>query len=268
MKFLGIVGAIVGTIMGGGFLGAIAGYVFGAAIQTAFSDESDSSNQSYTGYDQQDSSYTSSTNYAQQNRARFIFSIMVLSSHIIKADGKIMHSEMEYVRRFLENNFSTMEKDEGEAILLRLFEYRKQQGEHEWCRQLEGVCSEINSMFNADIRSQLMAYLCDIIKADGKIDRTEVVAAKDIAHLLLLDSSIVDSLLSLGGTEVDEAYKVLGVSPDCSDEELRKAYRNLVKKYHPDRVESMGNDVKETAKRRLQEINNAKEIIDRARTTR
>ena len=268
MKFLGLVGAVIGTLLGGGFLGAIAGYVFGSALQNAFTGEDESSGQPNTDYGYQGDTYSSSVNHQQQVRARFIFSIMVLSSHIIKADGKIMHSEMEHVRRFLENNFAAMEKNEGEAILLRLFDYRKQQGEYEWRRQLEGVCSELNSMFSTEVRSQLMAYLCDIIKADGKIDRTEVDAAKDIARLLLLNSSIVDSLLSLGGTELDDAYRVLGVSADCSDAELRRAYRALVKKYHPDLVEGMGNDVKETAKRGLQEINNAKEIIDRARAVK
>ena len=101
MKFLGLVGAVIGTLLGGGFLGAIAGYVFGSALQNAFTGEDESSGQPNTDYGYQGDTYSSSVNHQQQVRARFIFSIMVLSSHIIKADGKIMHSEMEHVRRFL-----------------------------------------------------------------------------------------------------------------------------------------------------------------------
>ena len=69
--------------------------------------------------------------YSQDNvymgqRNSFLFSMLVMSSYIIRADGRIMHSEMEYVRQFLRMNFGEAAVDEGERILLNLFEQRKQ----------------------------------------------------------------------------------------------------------------------------------------------
>lgn len=62
---------------------------------------------------------------------------------------------------------------------------------------------------------------------------------------------------------IDDPYKVLGVSPDASDEEIKTAYRRLAKQYHPDR-----NPGDETAAKKMQEINDAYDQIknpDKAR---
>ena len=56
----------------------------------------------------------------------FLFSMLVMASYIIRADGRIMHSEMEYVRQFLRMNFGEEAVIQGEQILLNLFEQRKQ----------------------------------------------------------------------------------------------------------------------------------------------
>lgn len=55
---------------------------------------------------------------------------------------------------------------------------------------------------------------------------------------------------------IDDPYKVLGVSPDASDEEIKRAYRNLAKKYHPDL-----NPGDQEAARKMQEVNAAYEQI-------
>ena len=59
-------------------------------------------------------------------RNSFLFSMLVMASYIIRADGRIMHSEMEFVRRFLRSTFGEAAVGEGERILLNLFEQRKQ----------------------------------------------------------------------------------------------------------------------------------------------
>ena len=76
---------------------------------------------------------------------------------------------------------------------------------------------------------------------------------------------MVNQMLSLGGDSLDDAYRVLGISPSATNEEVRAAYRNMVKLNHPDRVATLGDDVKAAATRKLQEINRAKETIYRQR---
>ena len=72
-------------------------------------------------------------------------------------------------------------------------------------------------------------------------------------------------MLHLEGDSLEDAYKVLGVSPDASDDELRKAYRRLALDHHPDRVAKLGDDVRRAAEKKFQEINAAKDRIWKAR---
>jgi DnaJ like chaperone protein len=92
-----------------------------------------------------------------------------------------------------------------------------------------------------------------------------VDALKEIARYMQMSDAEVDSLLNLGGDSLDEAYKVLEVSPDATDQEVRAAYRKLALKHHPDRVATLGEDVRKAAEEKFQQINNAKEKVYKAR---
>ena len=60
-----------------------------------------------------------------------------------------------------------------------------------------------------------------------------------------------------------DPYSVLGVSPSATDAEIKTAYRQLVKKYHPDRYS--GHDLEDLAGERLKQINEAYDIIQKSR---
>ena len=125
-------------------------------------------------------------------------------------------------------------------------------------------CIFLSSVSKVGIGESLR-FLAEIAKGDGSVHALELKALKEIALNLGLAESVVDQMFALGGQSLDDAYKVLGVTEDSTDEEVRKAYRQMVIKHHPDRVANFGDDIKETATRKLQEINNAKEIIFSAR---
>lgn len=72
-------------------------------------------------------------------------------------------------------------------------------------------------------------------------------------------------MLHLGGESLSDAYAVLGITEDATDDEVRKAYRQMAIKHHPDRVATLGDDVKAAATKKFQDINNAKELIYKAR---
>ena len=108
------IGGIVG-FMAKGPLGALAGYAIGSLIDSAMqSDEKET---------RVEESYDTGGAYGQRNS--FLFSMLVMASYVIKADGRVMHSEMEFVRRFLRRNFGDAAVGEGEQILLNLFEQPK-----------------------------------------------------------------------------------------------------------------------------------------------
>lgn len=280
------IGGFLGAL-NGGIIGAIAGYAIGSFVDSLVSPEENGSggfdghvfgnqnndsyssgNYSHDTYDAYDNNgYGTYDDGRQQEGERngFLFSLMVLASHIIQADGKIMHSEMEHVRRFLRMNFGNTQAEEGNEILLRLFDYRKIQGETAWQQQMVEVCQQLRTHMPEEYLLQLLSFLADITKADGRIDALEVEALKQIARLVGLGEAVVTQMLYTGGTSLEDAYKVLGITPDATDDEVRKAYKTLALKYHPDRVATLGEDVKQAAQRKFQEINAAKEQVFKSR---
>lgn len=252
------IGAFLGA-MANDFLGALAGFIIGAIF-----DKMDTSNKAqHTPYDD----FKPQPDPAMENADRngFLFTLMVLTAHIIQADGKIMHSEMELARQFLRNNFGEASVQQGNDILLRLFEYRKQKGEQYWQEQIERACIDISNRMPEEYRLQLIAFLADVAKADGSVPQSELDTLYSIAAHMGISSHVVDQMFSLGRDTLEDAYKALGITPDATDDEVRRAYKKMALKYHPDRVATLGNDVKEASQKKFQEINNAKERIFKAR---
>lgn len=257
------IGGFLGFITTGSVLGAIAGYALGSLF-----DKSDESPNTHEHFDYAgDTRYTSTKRTSPNSRVTegqqnsFRFCLMVMAAHVIQADGKIMHSEMEMVRKFLRKSFGEDAVQQGNEILLSLFEFRKQEGEAYWNEQIREACREINHSMPEAHRLQLVAFLAEIIKADGIVTESEIEALRLIASLLSLYGDVVSQLLSLGGNTLEDAYRVLGIKPEATDDEVRRAYKRMVVENHPDRVAALGEDVRKAATEKLQEINNAKEII-------
>ena len=95
--------------------------------------------------------------------------------------------------------------------------------------------------------------------------KEEIEALKEVASAMGMSAQEVESMLNLGGKTLEEAYKVLEIEPTATDEEVKKAYRKMALKHHPDRVATLGEDVKKAAEEKFQQINNAKEMIFKAR---
>jgi DnaJ like chaperone protein len=257
------IGGIIG-FMSGGPLGAFAGYALGALFDNVVRSKSE--------YPQGDSQYGYSQrqNYdpAEGNRTSFRFALLVMASYIIRADGRIMHSEMEYVRAFLRMNFGEEAAQEGNTILLRIFEQSKEMERNNpnaYINTIRQSATQLAYALPYEQRLQLLAFLCGIAKADGHVSPEEIDALKEVAHYMQMQDSEVDSLLNLGGNSLEEAYKVLGISPEATDQEVRSAYRQLALKHHPDRVATLGEDVKKAAEEKFRQINDAKKIIYDAR---
>jgi DnaJ like chaperone protein len=116
-----------------------------------------------------------------------------------------------------------------------------------------------------DQRLQLLSFLAKIAQSDGNVCKEEIEALKEVALAMGMSAQEVDSMLNLGGKTLEEAYKVLEIEPNATDDEVKKAYRKMALKHHPDRVATLGEDVKKAAEEKFQQINNAKDMIFKAR---
>jgi len=249
------IGGFLG-LLSGGPLGMLAGIVLGAVADSVFDTDN------YFTPEEMNGAYS---RQQQGERNGFLFSLMVLAAHIIHADRRVMHSEMEYVRQFLRMNFSTDAEREGEEILLRLFDEKKRMGDDAWLREIMGICQQLAFAMPVEQRLQLVAMLCEIAKSDGTIQPEEREALQQVCINMGLDGGTAEQMLGLGGASLDDAYRVLGLTPDCTDDEVRQAYKRMARENHPDRVASLGEDIRRSAERKFQEIADAKDRIYRAR---
>ena len=264
------IGGFLG-FMSAGPLGALAGIVLGGVFdsmldavntpetQGTFDGQSGFESQSYGGQ-----SYSQQRSY-QGQRNSFLFSMLVLASYVIKADGKVMHSEMELVRNVLRQNFGDVARQQGDEILRKLFEEQKRVGAYQFQQTVMQCCQQIAGNMDYSQRLQLLNFLVMIAQADGRVDPVEVTAMKECAQWMQMSVDEVDSMLGLGKDDLESAYKVLGVSPNATDDELKKAYRRLALEHHPDKVAALGDDIRKAAEKKFQEINAAKDKIWKAR---
>lgn len=284
------IGGVLGWITTGSILGGLAGYCIGSlwdGVLNRLNDDDANGNTGgaggysgdANGYSRQGSgrgdSFASDHTRRQAfegQRNSFLFSLLVLSSYIIKADGRVMHSEMEFVRGFFRQNFGEESVAQAQEILLRLFERQKTEGPYAFKETIRKSCVEMTMHLDYSARLQLFHYLVQIARADGQMPQSEVMALREVGTYLAITREDIESILNMSeGTRqsesdsLAEAYKVLGISPDATDAEVKAAYRKMALKHHPDRVAALGEDVRKMAERKLQEINQAKERIYKAR---
>ncbi len=218
----------------GGPLGAILGFVFGKMFD-------DMSKGKYE--------------YGRDPGSDFTLSLVVLTAAVMKADGIVKRSELDYVKKFFYANFG----EHAPKLIKLLGEVLKQDID------VREVSRQVGSHMDSAAKLQLLHYLFGIALADGKVDKSEADKIKEIAGYMGIASADFESVKAMFYKDVDSAYKVLQVSPDASDEEIKKAYREMAKKYHPDRVAALVDDVRKAAEEKFQKVNEAYETIKKER---
>lgn len=197
--------------------------------------------------------------YSQEGRTLqgdFKMSLLVLSAAVMKADGSVKRSELDYVKRFLVKNFGV---ESAESSVLMLREILKQSID------VQEVSRQIGSFMDYPSRLQLLHYLFGIAQADGSLPDVEVRLIATIAAYMGVSPSDFDSIKAMFVKETDSAYKILEILPTASDDEIKKAYRDMALKYHPDKVSHLGEDVHKAAEQKFKEVSSAYDKIKKQR---
>ena len=196
------------------------------------------------------------TSYQGTPRGDFSMSLLVLSAAVMKADNKIAKSELDYVRGFFIRQFG---EEEGSRLILMLREILKQE------IRLQEVSSQVGQYMDYSSKLTLLHFLFGIAAADGEYHPDEVSTIETISSFMGIGQQDFNSVKAMFVKDTNWAYTVLEVSPGAADEEVKKAYREMAKKHHPDMVAQLGDDIKRSATEKFQKISAAYEEIRKQR---
>lgn len=186
----------------------------------------------------------------------FAMSLLVLSAAVMKADGKILKSELEYVKRFFVRQFGVSQTKEMLGILKEILLKNI---------PVQDVCAQIQYNMQYPLRLQLLHYLFGIASADSAVTADEIHLLEKIAHYLGINKNDFISISAMFQANSDSHYKILEIEKNATNDEVKKAYRKMAVKYHPDKVTHLGEEFQKAAKEKFQNVQQAYEKIKKER---
>ena len=235
----------------GGPIGALIGVVLGSLFEgTTIS--FGSLNEGETTED--DSSQTSSTYERRATPGDIKVALLVLIACVIKADGRVLKSEVNFIKPFLLKTYGEEGAKEALQLLKKMLE-----------RDIDvvAVSRQIAQHVNYSTRLEIIHMLLDLANADGEFAEQEQQVIEQIAAAMSIKPKDYDSLAAMyrKTKDPDWAYTALEIEPTASDDEVKKAYRRMAMKYHPDKVANAGEEIKQQATAKFRTINEAYEHI-------
>ena len=248
MSFGKWIGGALGWAMGGP-IGGIIGFAVGAMAD----------DKSFTGVRKGETTQRQ-TNYNQYRRQTqsgdFASALLVLSAAVMKADNRLLKSELDFIREFYTKQFGSAAAAQHIGVLKELLQKDI---------PVREVCEQIRYYMEHPMRLQLLYYLFGIAKADGNVDKNEIQIIETIAHYLGLNAKDYESLKAMHYKDTESAFKILEIEPSVTDEEVKKAYRKMAMKYHPDKVRGLGEQHEKSANEKFIKVQEAYEQIKKER---
>ena len=184
--------------------------------------------------------------------------LLVLMTAVVKADGRVAKEELSVIKRFLIQNYGEEGAREAWQILNQLLKQNIDVAE---------VATQCALNLNYSVRLQLLNMLFSVASGDGSVVDAEVAVIKTIArYMRVTDADLASiSAMFIKQSNPDWAYQVLELSPNCSDEDIKKAYRRMAMKYHPDKVNSLGEEVRQSATEKFRKVKEAYDYLKQQR---
>jgi DnaJ like chaperone protein len=245
-------------ILGRHFFAAIIGFTIGSLVDNYQSTMGKQKGQSSGGEGRTFSAEELFSFYQQRSSVNDVPTmLMALSASVMTADGKVLKAELDYVKAFFNQQFGA----QFQASHLQTLKQFIDSGNI----PLQKICNDIRMRMQPEVRIQLVHYLFGIAKADGHVADSELTVIKQIAQWLGISHLDFESVKNMFYRNVDSDYKVLGIEASASDEEVKKAYRQMAIKFHPDKVVQMGEEYQKGAKEKFQKIQEAYDAIKKKR---
>ncbi|MAO15575.1 TerB family tellurite resistance protein [Muricauda ruestringensis] len=189
--------------------------------------------------------------------ADFELNLLSLCSIIIKADGQINQRELDYVRQYF---LSTYGKEKANAIFRTFNEVIKK-------REISAqrICTFMVQRTRYEVRLQMLHFLFGIAQSDGQVSKAEIEKLREIAGYFRVNQHDFESIMAMFIKSTDNSYKILEIEKTATDDEVKKAYRNMAKKYHPDRVVTENEAIRKGAEEKFKEVQKAYETIQKER---
>lgn len=221
------------------------------------------------------------TGIKTERQSIFFKTAFTLMGKIAKADGRVSEQEVAHVEQFMQQlNMSANHRKQA-------ISYFKTGSTSDY--KIESLIQEFNAATatSPNLKQMLMVYLLRVAVADGELHQNETTLIRSIAQQLGYSEQAFAQLMAMvqgqdqfagGGyssrsgaytsqNAIDAAYQALGVNKSNTDSEIKKAYRRLVREYHPDKL--MGQGLPEAmikeATERSQEIQTAYDLIKKNR---
>ncbi len=192
----------------------------------------------------------------ESNRNGFMVSLLVLLSAVMKADGKVLKSELDFVKKYFLDNFGP---DASREAMILLRDILKQPV------PLSDVCNQIRDNVDYPSRLQLIHLLFGVAYADGVVSKDELDVISNIANFMGISSQDYESIKAMFVVNINNYYTILELEPTATNEEIKKSYRSLAVKHHPDKVGYLGDDVRRNAEQKFQKITEAYDKIKKER---
>lgn len=234
----------------GGPIGALLGFALGSIYDNASGDV-------MSWGDPQ-----SGPQYGGRTRTRtttgdFEASLLILTAAVMKADNSVKKSELEFAKRFLIGQFGEAKAKEQLLVLREILKKPI---------QVRQVAMQIRTFMDHSSRLQLMHYLFQLANADREIHGMEVSLLTRIASYLGISKKDFMSIKAMFVVQNTESvYQILEISKSATNDEVKKAYRRMAVKYHPDKVSHLGPEHQKAAKEKFQKLTEAYERIKKER---